>query len=85
MFLNMPENASINCIDYAKVLSMPHHLDIWQSFEYASGIKCARVLNMTRYSYNNIIIIVINVTILEFLSDRFVSPGFPQLTISSFF
>ena len=39
---------------------------------------------MLRYSYNNIII-VINVSILEFLSARFVHLGAPQLTILSFF
>ena len=32
-------------------------LDIWQGFEYALGIKYARVLNMRRYSYNNIVIV----------------------------
>ena len=51
-------------------------LDIWQGFEYASDI------NMPRYSYNNIIIIV---TKIEFLSARFVHPGALQLSISSFF
>ena len=30
-------------------------LDIWQAFEYASGIKYARVWNMLRYSHNNIL------------------------------
>ena len=30
---------------------------------------------MPRYSYKNIIIIITNVTILEFLSARFVHPG----------
>ena len=54
-----------------------------QCSRYASGIKCARVLNMLLYSYNNIII-VINVIILEFLSAQFVYLGAPQLTILSF-
>ena len=40
-----------------------------------------RVLNMTRYNYNNI---VTNVTIVEFLSARIVHPGPPQLTILYF-
>ena len=43
--------------------------------------KCARVLNISRYSYNNPIIVVANVIILKFLSARFVDPGAPQLTI----
>ena len=38
------------------------------SFDYG------RVLNMSRYKYNNVIIIV-NVIILEFLSARFIRPG----------
>ena len=33
---------------------------------------------MPQYSFNNIIIIVTNVIILEFLSARFVRPGAPQ-------
>ena len=46
------------------------NLDIWQGFEYAVGIKYARVLNMLWYSYNNFIIIVTNANVitLEFLS-----------------
>ena len=56
-------------------------LDISQGFQYASGIKYARVLNMQRYSYNNIIINVTNVIILEFLSTRFAHADAPQLTI----
>ena len=52
-------------------------LDISQRFEYASGIKYARVLNMMRSSYNDMIILVINVIMLE-------DPGGPQLTILSF-
>ena len=39
-------------------------LNIWQGFEYASG------MNMLRYSYNNIIIIAAVIT-LEFLSAQF--------------
>ena len=34
---------------------------------------------MPQYSYRNIIIIVTNVIILEFLSVRFKHPGTPQL------
>ena len=52
-------------------------LDISQHFEYASGIKYDRVLNMMRSSYNDMIILVINVIMLE-------NPGGPQLTILSF-
>ena len=58
-------------------------LYIEQGFEYVSGIKYGRVLNMLRYSYNKIII-VSNVIILEFLSARFVHSGTPQLIILSF-
>ena len=36
---------------------MPHQFR--QEFEYAAGIKYARVLSMLRYSYNNNIIIII--------------------------
>ena len=60
-------------------------LDIWQSFEYVSGIKYTRVLNMLRYSYNNMVISITNAILLEFLCALFVHPGTPQLTISSFF
>ena len=35
----------------------------------------ATVLNVPRYSYNNIIIITTNVIILELMSARFVHPG----------
>ena len=52
MALTVPENAWINCSDYA------------------------RILNMLRCSYNNIIIVVTNVIMLEFLSARFVDPGY---------
>ena len=45
-------------------------LDVWQGFEYASGIKCAGVMNWWWYSYNKIIIIVTNVILLQFLSAR---------------
>ena len=57
----------------------PIILDIWQDFEYALGSQYARILHMPQYSYNNIIIIVTNVIILEFLSARFVHPGTLQL------
>ena len=43
-------------------------------------IECAKVVNMLRYSHNNIIIIIAtNVIILQFFSARFVHPGAPQL------
>ena len=59
-------------------------LDIWQGFEYTSVIKYAKILNIAQYSYNNIIIVT-NVTILEFLSAQFVHPDAPQLNIIYFF
>ena len=80
----MPENAWIN---YARVLSVFSDLiilDIWHGFEYASGIKYARVLNMLRCSYSNIIIIVTNVILLEFLPARIVLLGAAQITALSF-
>ena len=58
--------------------------DIWQGFQYASGIKYARVLSILGYSHNNIIIIVTNVIIEEFLTVWFAHPGASQLTILSF-
>ena len=60
-------------------------LDMWQCFEYASGIKYARILNMLQYNYNSISIIVTNIVILEVLSARFVHPGSPQPTTLFFF
>ena len=48
-------------------------LDILQAFEHFSGIKYGKVLNMPWYSsYSYIIIIVTNVILIEFLSDRFI-------------
>ena len=84
MSLNMPENAWINCSipGFSLFLII---LYIWQCFEFATGIKYVRILNMLWHSYNNIIIIVANAIILEFLSARFVRPGAPQLTILPFF
>ena len=43
----------------------------------------ARILSIPQYSYNNIITIVTNVVMLEFLSARFIHPG--AANISSFF
>ena len=43
----------------------------------------ASVFNMLRYSYNNIIITVTNVTILELLSAQFVHPGNLEITKAS--
>ena len=43
------------------------------------------VLIMLQYNHNNIIIIVTNIIMLEFLSAHFVHPGALQLTIFSFF
>ena len=59
-------------------------LDIWQGFQYASGIKYSRFLNMPSYSYNNIIFIITNAIILEFLTAQFVHPGALQLTVLFF-
>ena len=52
--------------------------------KYVSGIKYDRFLNMLRYSYSDIVIIVSNIIILEFLLARFVHLGTPQLTTLSF-
>ena len=52
-------------------------LYIWQGFEYVSGIKYARVLNVVWYSFNNIIIVMNDML-------DFVHPGTPQLTNVSF-
>ena len=78
----------LNMFEYT-VLIMPGFsiwliiVDIWKGFEYTPDIKCARALNMPRYSYNKIIIVT-NVIILEFLAAWFVHPGAPQLTNLSF-
>ena len=40
---------------------------------------------MPWYSNNNILVVVANVILLEFLSARIVHPSAPQLTILSFF
>ena len=53
---------------------------IWQGFEYASSIKCARVLNMLWYGHNNIVCVA-SAIILDFLPAEFVHPGTPQLNI----
>ena len=47
-------------------------------------MKNAEVLNMLRYIYNNIII-VIHINILELLSVGFAHPSAPQLAILAFF
>ena len=39
-------------------------LDIWQGFEYASGVKYARVLSMLQYSSNKIITIIVTNAII---------------------
>ena len=59
-------------------------LESWQGFEDASGIKYVRLLHMGQYWFYNIIIIVTNIIILEFLYAQFVQPDAPQLTILSF-
>ena len=40
-------------------------VDIWQGFEYATGITYATILNMQQYSYNKIIIFVTNIATFE--------------------
>ena len=75
--LNMPQCPSI-------CLSMSEYC--WMSLNMPENawINCsdyARVFNMPRHSYNNIIIIVTNVIILESLSAQFVHPG----TLLSFY
>ena len=62
MFLNMLENAMTG-FSISLII-----LDIWQDFEYASGIKYAKVLNMLQYSYNNIIFVT-NIVILKELRN----------------
>ena len=81
----MSKNAWIDCSDYVRVLMMPIILDVWHGFEYASGIKYARVLSMLQcsYDYNNIIIVT--VVLLELSSTRFIHWGALKLTILSFF
>ena len=59
-------------------LKKPEHGWILLNVPENAWIDCsdnAMVLIMPRYSYNNIIIIVTNVIILEFFSARFVHPG----------
>ena len=57
MSLNTCERAWINCPDYVRILNMSHHIRYSHDFEYASGIKYTRVLNMLQYTYNNIIVV----------------------------
>ena len=66
----MPEYASL-CLDMAEYcwISLNIHENAWINLS-----DYVRVLNMAWYSYN-IIIIVTNVIILEFLSARFGYPG----------
>ena len=78
------KNAWINCSGYVKVLNMPLHHRSLTGFCVASEIEYTRVLNMLQYSYNNMIIIITNVIILDFLFYRFVHPGARQLTILYF-
>ena len=59
-------------------------VDIWQGFEYATGITHATILNMQQYSYNKIIIFVTNIATFELFSLQFVHSGAQQLTILSF-
>ena len=62
---------------------MPHDLKSSQIIIIISGFEYTTVLNMPRYGYNNVIIIVTNVIILEFLSAVFVYLDTPQVTTSS--
>ena len=58
--------------------------DICQGLDYVSGIKHGMVLNMPRFSYNKVIIILTSIIVFEFLTTRFVHPGTSQLAILSF-
>ena len=60
-------------------------LDTWHGFEYTTGIKYAGAMNMMRFSYNYIIVIVTNVVTLESLSAWFVHSSPPKLTNLIFF
>ena len=85
---NMSDYGSIH-LNYARIyLNLPYYpstvLKIteysWISLNMSENawINCSdyvKVLHMPRYSYNNIIIIVTNVILLEFLSASFVHPG----------
>ena len=72
-------------LEYASICLNVLHLNMTEyclksvSIPKNSWINCshpARVLNTPRYSYNNIIfIIVTNIIVLEFLSAQFVHPG----------
>ena len=63
MSLNMPENGWI-------LLNAPEY-----AWKYLNKLFNIRGLNMLQYIHNNIIIIVNNVILLEFLSAVFVHPG----------
>ena len=88
ILLNVSEYAWIylrNCFDYARVLNVPHHLIYLTVFWKCLRYEICRVWNILWQSYNNIVNIVANVIILEFLFARFVHPGTPQLAILFFF
>ena len=80
MCLKIPEQTVLIMSGFSVCLMI---LDISQGFEYASGIKYALVLNILRYSYNNIVI-VSNGSILEFLVAWCRNLGAQQLTVSFF-
>ena len=84
MSMNMPGNAWINCSDYVRSSICLLIIYIWQGFEYTSGIKYARLLNILWYSYNNTVI-VHSAIILEFLPVWLVHPDTRQRIILSFF
>ena len=77
----MPEKTVLTMTGFSVCLII---LDIWQGFEYASAIEYARIHNMMRYSYNNIVTVT-KVIILGVSSARFVHTGAPHLTMLSFF
>ena len=70
-------NKCLNILQYALMsLNMPKHGWILQNFPEYAWINCfdyARVLSIPWYGYNNIIIFVTNVVILEFLSATILS------------
>ena len=74
MSLNMPENAWINCFNYARVLNMRHYLI------YLTVLNMSQVLNM--WGFWICCDIVITLLLLLLLSAQFAHPGTLQLTIS---
>ena len=73
IFLIMASHVSL-MPEYALIsLNMPEHGWILLNVPEYAWINCSRVLNMPRYSYDNVIIVT-NVIMLEFLPARFIHP-----------